>query len=146
LGRRDIGWEGNISAGTWTFLAYTTIRDADTTVYKEAAVANTETLLAPLAIWAVDNTGARCPSVSPLRTTLMAPRQRDSVAASPSARSRFMTALDAATIESHFSRDAIIFGILDEDNDGMPTSYERQYPFLNPKDASTQRRTRTVTG
>ena len=44
--------------------------------------------------------------------------------------------LDAATIQNNFTAETDKFGLVDYDNDGLPTWYERQYSFLNERDAS----------
>ncbi|MCI0537285.1 MAG: hypothetical protein L0Z50_18885 [Verrucomicrobiales bacterium] len=55
----DVGWNGQLATGEWTYLAYT--YDGPTltaAVYKDGVQANTETFGTELSTWAVDNTPA----------------------------------------------------------------------------------------
>src|ERR1051325_9314567 len=47
----------------------------------------------------------------------------------------YEVALDSTTISNKFAAEADAFGVIDTDNDGLPTWYERLYPgCLNPND------------
>jgi|YNPBryantNP2012_1023418.scaffolds.fasta_scaffold09704_3 hypothetical protein len=57
-GTADIGWEGNITFGEWTYIVYTYNGDYQTTtVYKDGVVANSEVLSTPLNTAAVSDSG-----------------------------------------------------------------------------------------
>ncbi len=137
-GDPDLGWAGNTVAGQWTHIAYTwEPTNAYETVYKDGQVAASKQLSAPLVIWSVADNG----NPLPFRVA----SQNDASGAATEALRGSMTiakitvfdvALSDAAIQQHFTNDAAIFGILDDDNDGMPTWYERLYTFLNPNDPS----------
>src|SRR5262249_39744172 len=48
----------------------------------------------------------------------------------------FDRVLDPAIIQSDFNAGKDAYGLIDYDNDGLPTYYERQYSFLNERDPS----------
>jgi len=137
-GAPDIGWNGNIVAGQWTHIAYSwEPTNSWQTVYRDGQVANSRSEANPLVIWSTANNG----NPLPFR---IASQNDDNGAATEGLRGSmtiakiavYDVALSDATILQHFTTDAGTFGILDDDNDGMPTWYERGYAFLNPNDAS----------
>ncbi|NLH74856.1 MAG: hypothetical protein GX456_17540 [Verrucomicrobia bacterium] len=137
-GGPDLGWDGNIVAGQWTHIAYSwNPSTMYQTVYKDGQPAASEYLANPLAIWAVATDGKPLPF-------RVASQNDDNGSATAGLRGSMTIAkitvydyaLDDAAILQHYTSDAGTFGILDEDNDGMPTWYERQFDFLNPNDKS----------
>ena len=137
-GAPDIGWNGAIVAGQWTHIAYSWDPTISwQSVYKDGQVANSDQLAAPLVIWSTANNG------NPLPFRVASQNEADGTATTGLRGSMtiakitvYDVTLSDATIQQHYTNDAGIFGILDEDNDGMPTWYERMYSFLNPNDAS----------
>ncbi|PYI89562.1 MAG: hypothetical protein DME26_00930 [Verrucomicrobia bacterium] len=137
-GNPDIGWNGQIAQGQWTYVVYTYDGPSQTTtVYKDGQQANTETLASPLNTWAVDTAGRTLP--------FRVGSQTDDNGNPTAALRGSMTiaeirvydrVLDAATIQNNFTAETDKFGLVDYDNDGLPTWYERQYSFLNERDAS----------
>jgi hypothetical protein len=139
-GGPDVGWDGKITAGQWTHVAYTWHADVlTTTVYRDGEVANSETLGAPLAIWGVDDTLAARPL--PFRVA----SQNDSSGEATGALRGSLTiakivvydsALEGDVIRSHYTQEKALFGLADADADGMPDWFEASYAFLNPNDPS----------
>jgi hypothetical protein len=133
----DIGWgAGPAIAGRWTFVAYTYDPASGTaTVYRDGIVANSEAV-GVLNTHGVDNT----PATNRLPFRVASQNEADG---NPTiglrgsmtiARIRvYEVALDAQTITNHFSADAEIFGLADNDGDGILNGYERQWPFLDPE-------------
>jgi len=133
-GAADIGWNGKIAFGRWTYIAYT-YDGATASVYMDGELANSGPRT--LDTWAVDNTangnplpfrvarqntGAGAPSgVGVGEFTLAKIRVHD-------------TALDANSIKAKFDEEKGLFKLGDADNDGLPDWYESRYSFLNPTD------------
>ncbi|MHC1763189.1 MAG: hypothetical protein AB9869_02630 [Verrucomicrobiia bacterium] len=137
-GGPDIGWDGNIVAGQWTHVAYSwDPTNSVQSLYKEGQMVNSREQPDGFSIWATANTGDPLPF-------RVASQNTDAGAANDGLRGSMTIAkiavydatLSDATILQHFNADVSVFGILDDDNDGMLTWYERSYPFLNPNDAS----------
>jgi hypothetical protein len=136
-GAPDLGWAGNIAVGRWTYVAYTYNPATGTaTVYQDGNQANNE-LVGALNTHRTDNS----PSANPLRFRVASQNEADGT---PTAGLRgsmtiarvrvYEVALDATTISDNFVREGEEFGLDDRDGDGIPTWYERLYPFLNPED------------
>jgi hypothetical protein len=140
-GAPDIGWgnapTGGVAIGRWTYVAYT-YRAADgvISVYKDGGLANTKVASPRLNTWEFAGTGARLPfrvgsQNEPDGTPTIGLRGGMTIA-----RLRvYEVAFDANTITNRFAAEADAFGVIDTDNDGLPTWYERLYPAcLNPND------------
>jgi len=136
----DIGWAGNIVAGQWTYVVYT--YDPLTSygvLYKDGQFAN-EDLVGPLNTHVVDNTAG---GGKPLPIRIAS--QNDANGA-PTAGLRgsltiarlriYDRVLDATTVAGNFNQEGGEFGLIDFDNDGLPTWYERAHAFLNENDPS----------
>lgn len=136
----DIGWGGNIVAGQWTYVVYT--YDPLTgygVVFKDGQFAN-EDLVGPLNTHVVDNTAG---GGKPLPIRIAS--QNDANGA-PTAGLRgsltiarlriYDRALDFQAINDKFTQEAGEFGLIDFDNDGLPTWYERGFSFLNENDGT----------
>lgn len=131
-GTPDIGWNGRLVAGRWTYVAYT-YDGITATVYSDGEVANSEDVA--LDTWAFDNTDAGNPL--PFRVG-----SQNEANGNPTGGLRgSMTiakirvhdeSLPAATIKANFDAAAASFGLGDQDNDGLPSWYENQFAFLNP--------------
>ncbi|MCI0746492.1 MAG: LamG domain-containing protein, partial [Verrucomicrobia subdivision 3 bacterium] len=135
-GAPDVGWGANPPAvGRWTYVAYT--YDPVTgmgTVYKDGAVANTDTV-GVLNTHRTDNT----PAARPLPFRVASQNEADGTATAglrgsmTIARIRvYEIVLDATTITNNFAAEAETFGLADSDGDGMPNGYERRFTFLDP--------------
>lgn len=139
-GSPDIGWnEVGPYTGRWTYVVYTWDSvGLTTTVYADGEEANAETLVQPLNTHLVDTTGAALP--------FRVASQTDAGGAATAGLRGSMTVarirvhdrvLNAADIAAQYTAEAGEFGLIDFDNDGLPTWYERQYPeFLDPNDPS----------
>jgi hypothetical protein len=144
-GAPDIGWgpdptaiTNNVKQAQWTYVVYTYDATSLTTrVYSNGVEANSEVLGTALNTWAVDTLGRPIPfrvgsqneangdATGGLRGSMTIGEIRV-----------FDRVLDAATIQSNYTAGADKYGSVDYDNDGLPTWYERQYSFLNERDAS----------
>ena len=138
-GGPDIGWDGKVVQGRWTYVVYTW-NDGDRldSVYSDGEVAATETVDAGFNVWSVDTSNNPLPfrvgsqnDASGFPTTGL----RGSMTI---ARVRVHDrALTAAEITAKYAAEADEFGLVDRDNDGLPTWFEKQYPgILNPDDAT----------
>jgi len=132
----DIGWNGRVATGRWTYVAYA-YDGATASVYADGQLANSEEVT--LDTWAFDNT----PNGNPLRFRVGS--QNDANGAPTGTLRGSMTiarirvhdqALDAATIKANHDAAAQPFDLADEDGDQMPSWYEKTFAFLNPNDAS----------
>lgn len=136
-GAPDIGWNGQIAVGRWTYVAYT--YDGNTArVFMDGEQANSEDVL--LDTWAFDNTPES--NLLPFRIA-----SQNEPNGTPTAAFRgSMTiakirvhdeTLDPTVIKGNYDSLAISFGLGDQDTDQLPTWYENQYSaFLNPTDPS----------
>ena len=139
-GGPDIGWNGaaNVKQGQWTYVTYTYDGLArTTTVYSNGAEVNSEVLANPLNTHAVDTQNRPLPfrvgsqneangnATGTLRGSMTIAEIRV-----------FDRPLDATTIQNNYNAGIDRFGLVDYDNDGLPTWYERQYSFMNERDAS----------
>ncbi len=140
-GAPDIGWNGQIATGQWTYVVYTYDGPNQTTVvYKDGVEANRETLTAPLNTWAVDN----APAANPLPFRVGSQNEANGTATTGLRGSMTISkirvydrVLDPAKIKANFDTESDAFGLIDTDNDSLPTWYERQFSsFLNPNDPS----------
>ncbi|MBI4659967.1 MAG: hypothetical protein HY735_14090 [Verrucomicrobia bacterium] len=137
-GGPDIGWNGQIARGQWTYVAYSYDGPTrTTTVYKDGEQANTETLANPLNTHTVDTANRPLP--------FRVGSQTDANGNPTAALRGSMTiaeirvydrVLDPTVIQNNFTAGTDKYGLADYDNDALPTWYERQYSFLNPRDAS----------
>jgi hypothetical protein len=139
-GAPDIGW-GDMGpvTGRWVHTVYTWDEAALTmTVYQNGEQANTETLTTALNVHSVDTSNRPLPF-------RVASQNEASGAATGGLRGSMTIArvrvhdrvLSATDITAKYTEEAGEFGLIDFDNDGLPTGYERQYPgFLNPNDPS----------
>jgi hypothetical protein len=143
-GAPDLAWgpdaasiTNNVKQAQWTYVVY--VYDAasgNATVYSNGALANTDAA-GPLNTWAVDTLGRPIP----FRVGSQNEANGD---ATPGLRGSmtigeirvFDRVLEAATIQSNYTAGADKYGSVDYDNDGLPTWYERQYSFLNERDAA----------
>ncbi|MDO8631706.1 MAG: LamG-like jellyroll fold domain-containing protein, partial [Phycisphaerales bacterium] len=132
----DIGWNGRIAAGRWTYVSYT--YDGNTvSVFMDGELVNSEA--SALDTWAFDNTAAGNPL--PFRVG-----SQNEAAGTPTATLRATmtigkirvhdTPLTAQEIKSKFDQEKTQFRLGDSDNDGMPDWYEDRLAFLNPNEAS----------
>src|SRR5262249_14263049 len=121
----------------WTYVVYVyDSASGNAMVYSNGALANTD-VAGPLNTWAVDTAGRPLPfrvgsqneangnATAGLRGSMTIGEIRV-----------FDRVLDAATIQSNYTAGADKYGNVDYDNDGLPTWYERQYTFLNERDAA----------
>jgi hypothetical protein len=143
-GAPDIGWgadpasiTNNVKQGQWTYVVY--VYDAATgnvSVYSNGALANTD-VAGPLNTWAVDTLGNALPfrvgSQNEANGTATAGLRGSMTIGEIRV---FDRVLDATTITNNFTAGVDKYGSVDYDNDGLPTWYERQYSFLNERDAS----------
>jgi hypothetical protein len=141
-GAPDIGWgnENNVVQGQWTYVVYTYDSQTQTTrVYSDGFEANFEELPDPLNTHAVDTLGRPLP----FRIASQNEANGNPTAALRGSMSMaeirvYDRVLDPGTIQSNFEAGRDTFGLVDYDNDGLPTWYERLYDFLderNPADA-----------
>lgn len=138
-GAPDIGWEGNVSQGKWTHVAYTwDPASLLTTVYADGNVANSETLAGPLVTHAVDTAGRPLSFLVAAQNEASGDTTTGLRGSMTIARVRVHDrALDGTEISARFTSEQDEFGLVDTDNDGLPTWYERQYPsILNPNNAA----------
>lgn len=132
-GAPDIGWNGEISVGEWTYVAYSWDPiDLTTRVYRNGVLAAEEILGAPLNTWAVDSAG------NPLPFRLAS--QNDAGGAPTGGLRGSMTiskirvhdrVIPESELLSNFETGQNEFGLVDADFDGMPKWYEDQYEFLS---------------
>jgi len=141
-GAPDIGWEGQVFTGRWTYVVYTWDEaNLTTTVYADGNPANIEVLGTPLNTHTLDTAG------QPLRFRVAS--QNEAGGAPTGGLRGSMTiarvrvhdrVLDATEILNKYNSEADEFGLIDTDQDGLPTWYERQYPAIlnpnNPADAA----------
>lgn len=137
-GSPDIGWGGNTAAGTWTHIAYTwSPIDLIENVYKDGELASTESLVAELGIAYTNSAGVPLPfRIASQNEANGAPTEGLRGSMTIAKITVYDTTLSDAQVKQHFTTDAATFGVLDDDQDGMPTWYERKYAFLNPNDAT----------
>ena len=141
-GAPDIGWNGTAVGGRWTYVAYTwDAVNLTTSVYTDGTLADSEFIEAGLNTWAVDTAG----NPLPFR---VASQNESSGAPTAGLRGSMTIAtlkvhdrvLDAAAIQANYTAQSGDFGLIDFDNDGLPTWYERQHPDIldpnNPADAA----------
>jgi hypothetical protein len=135
-GAPDIGWGDpvNVKQGVWTYVVYTYDGPTQTTrVYVDGAQTNEELLGAPLNTHATDTLGNPLPfRVGSQNESGGAPTAGLRGSLSVGEIRVFDRVLDAATIQANYTTGADKYGLIDHDNDGLPTWYERQYSFLNP--------------
>lgn len=139
-GAPDIGWgESGPVAGKWTQVVYSWDEAALTTrVYQNGAEANNEVLATALNTHVLDSVG------NPLPFRVAAQNEANGSATSGLRGSMTIArirvhdrVLPAADIAANYTKEAGEFGLIDFDNDGLPTGFERQYSgVLNPNDAS----------
>jgi hypothetical protein len=136
-GAADLDWAGKLAFGRWNYVVYT-YDGATSSVYSDGALANSEDVT--LNTWAVDNTA----EVKPLPFRLGAQNLANGTVAVNEPATLAMarvrvhdTALTADAIAAKFQSEKGDFGYNDDDNDGLPNAYERQYgDILNPNDAA----------
>lgn len=139
-GGPDIGWN-NVGpyTGRWTHVAY--VWDSatlTTTVYADGQEANTETLVNPLNTHLTSSSGSALPfrvgSQNEANGSATTGLRGSMTIARILVHDRVLSATDIA---ASYTAGAGDFGLIDFDNDGLPTWLERQNPsFLNPNDAS----------
>jgi hypothetical protein len=140
-GAPDIGWNGQIQFSRWTYIVYTWDSTTQTTsVYKDGQLANSESGI-------VLNTHTTDTAGGALRFRVA---RQSAGGGGPSgtgvgeitiARVRVHdVVLDAATVAATFDTERAVFGLADDDNDGLPNGYELQHPGClsptNPADAA----------
>lgn len=134
-GAADLDWQGKLSFGRWNYIVYT--YDGTTSAaYADGVLANSEDLT--LATHAVDSGGRPLPFRLGAQNQAGGAIETGEAPTLTAARIRVHDrALSAADIAAKYTAEAGEFGLIDFDNDGLPTGFERQYPgFLNPNDAS----------
>jgi hypothetical protein len=139
-GAPDVGWgsPSNVLQAQWTYVVYTYDGDTGITrVYSNGVEANNATASPALNTWAVDTAGRPLPF-------RVASQTDDNGGATAGLRGSMAIAelrvydrvLDPAKIQDTFNAGKDAYGLIDYDADGLPTYYERQYSFLNERDAS----------
>jgi len=138
-GAPDMGWEGTAKENQWTYLAYTYDPvNYVGSLYADGEFVIDEQYVASLGIWAVNSTPAagRLPFRVGAQTTAAGGVENALWGSLTIARLRVHdSTLTEAEITSRFEAEADEFGAVDYDNDGLPTWYERQYEFLNERNA-----------
>jgi len=127
-GGPDIGWNGQIEFRKWSYIVYTWgSASQTTTVYKDGQGANTET--------AAVNTHATDTAGGALRFRVARQSEPNGTASGVGVGEITIgiirvhdVALDAATITATFDTERALFGLTDDDGDGMPNGYEVQFP------------------
>jgi hypothetical protein len=140
-GAPDIGWgnspTGGIAIGRWTYVAYTYSASSGVmAVYKDGGLANTKVSAPLLNTFEFSTTGSRLPFRVGSQNEANGSPTPNLRGGMTIARLRvYEVALDSTTISNKFAAEADAFGVIDTDNDGLPTWYERLYPgCLNPND------------
>jgi hypothetical protein len=134
-GGPDIGWDGNVAQGQWTHVVYTWDANAFlTTLYKDGQQVNSEQLAGPLVTHRLDLAGRPLPFLVAAQNEADGSTTTGLRGSMTIARIRVHDrTLDSNAIAAQFAAEANEFGLIDTDNDGLPTWYERQYPeFLDP--------------
>jgi len=134
-GAADLDWQGKLSFGRWNYIVYT--YDGTTSaVYADGELANSEELT--LATHALDSAGRALPFRLGAQNQAGGSIETGEAPTLTAARIRVHDrVLSPADIAAKYTAEAGEFGLIDFDNDGLPTGFERQYPgFLNPNDAS----------
>ena len=134
-GAADLDWQGKLSFGRWNYIVYT--YDGTTqSVFADGVLANSEDLV--LATHATDSTGRPLPFRLGAQNLASGAIETGEAPSLTVARIRVHDRpLTPAEIEAKYTAEAGEFGLIDFDNDGLPTGFERQYPgFLNPNDAA----------
>jgi hypothetical protein len=141
-GAPDIGWNGQIEFGRWTYIVYTwDSASQTTTVYKDGQVAATETGIAL-------NTHTNDTVGNPLRFRVARQHEPNGTASGVGVGEITIgiirvhdVVLDAATIAATFETEMVAFQLPDDDGDGMYNGYELQFPGClstnNAADAAT---------
>lgn len=139
-GGPDMSWgaPSNVVQGRWTYVAYTyneftRVKSA----YSEGRLANSETNATPLNTFVLSSLNVPLPfrvgaqneangnPTAPLRGSMTIARIRV-----------WEVALSQSALQSKFALEAEEFGQDDRDGDGIPTWYERLYPFLDPTNSA----------
>src|SRR5690606_17575259 len=139
-GAPDIGWgdASYVVQGEWTHVVYTYDGESMTTrVYSNGFETNMEELPAPLNTHALSTLG------QPLPFRVGSQNEADGNATAGLRGSMYIgeihvfdRALDASDITGRYNAGTDKYGLVDYDNDGLPTWYERQYSFLDENNAA----------
>jgi hypothetical protein len=130
-GAPDLGWDGKLAVGRWTYVVYTyNPVNKTTSVYSDGELASSE-VSGPLNTWGVDTAGQPLPfrigSQNEANGT-PTPNLRGSLSL---ARLRiYDRVLDSTFIRSKFSEERPQLWA-DTDRDGIPDWYELRYSFLD---------------
>jgi hypothetical protein len=125
----DIGWANQIQFSRWTYIVYTWDSASQTTaLYKDGQPANSETGV-------ILNTHTTSDAGAPLRFRVA---RQSAAGGGPSGvgvgeitigRIRVHdVVLDATTVAATFETERAVFGLADDDGDGLPNGYELLYP------------------
>ena len=139
----DLSWgnspTGGVAIGRWTYVAYTyQPTNGAMIAYKDGGMANYEVSNPRLNVHEYLTLGTRLP---------FRVGSQNEANGTPTATLRggmtiailrvFETVFDSTTITNRFAAEADAFGVIDTDNDGLPTWYERLYPgCLDPANAA----------
>ncbi len=139
-GAPDIGWgEGGPITGAWTYVVYTW-DEANLTmaVYQNGVEANSKPLATALSTHAVDTQNRPLPFRVAAQNEASGDATGGLRGSMTIARIRVHDrVLSAEDIAAKYTAEGGEFGLIDFDNDGLPTGFERQYPgILNPNDPS----------
>ncbi len=128
----DMGWGNatNVVQGRWTYVAYTyNSSSQEQRAYADGNLANSEILGAPLAIASIDSSNVALPFRVASQTDANGPATVNLRGSLAIAELRvYSRVLTPAEITSTFNNGATVYGLRDQDNDGMPSWYERQFP------------------
>jgi len=139
-GTPDMGWEGTVSEGQWTYVVYTYDPTSGFgTIYKDGQYVIEELFADPLAVWALDST----PNEGRLPFRIASQNEGNGAPTEGLRGSMHIARLrvhdrtfsDADVLDT-FNTEADEFGAVDYDNDGIPTWYEREYAFLDENNAA----------
>lgn len=135
-GAPDMGWDGKIAFNRWTHVAYTFDPGSSTAaVYFDGDLAYSEVVALNTTL--TDQGGAAVHFFVQRQIEIDGNLSTVGVGNIAIAKIKVHDqTLDAAALKSSFSADSTLFGVGDADGDGIPTYFEKLYPFLNPTDAS----------
>lgn len=135
-GAPDIGWgdPSNVYQGQWTHVVYTYEAMSQTVrVYSNGVEVNSAVLADPLNTHLLDTNN------QPLPFRLGAQNEANGTATGGLRGSMsigelrvYDRVLDSQAIQNAYDGGTDRFGLIDYDNDGLPTWYERMYDFLDP--------------
>ena len=136
-GAGDLDWQKKITFGKWNYIVYT-YDGANSTVYSDGVQANQEAVA--LDTWAFDNLDPANPLPIRLGAQNLANGSVETGEAATMTIAKIRVhdaALTAEQIMARFDSEKRNFGFNDDDNDGLPNSYEEENSsILNPKDPS----------